>query len=310
MPPSASRNHVYGYTVLVLSALIWGTEGVLAKLCYNSGFSIISLSILRYMLALPLFAFLAMRFKAPFFPPRALLKRMLLLSVNVVAGVALLYMALSLLPAALAILFFYAYPSFTSILYRLMGRGSVGAIRVAALIISAAGLLLLYWSSLAGLSLWGVACALLSAALQAGKLYQTASLLEQVKVWTLNFFTALFTVTAFTLFGLIYAAFGYGGIWPVDIIMPAGLVYVLMLGLVVTVFGNLFMNLGIGWLGAVDTSLVLLLEPPTTAVLAYMVFGDMLSSWQMVGGALILAAVALPAAVNLRKHAARASGKI
>ena len=301
MPLSTSRIQLYGYLVLISSAIIWGAEGVLVKLCYDNGFSLLNLSITRYLLALPLFALLAVLYKAPFLPPRALLKPMLLLSVNVVAGVVFLYLALYLLPAALAILFFYAYPSFTSILYRLMGRGPVGPLRVAALVISAAGLVLLYCSSLAGLAPWGVACALLSAALQAGKLYQTAALLEQVKVWTLNFFTALFTLISFSLFGLFYGAFGHGGVWAVDIIMPAGWIYALILGLVVTVFGNLFMNLGVGWLGAVDTSLVLLLEPPTTAVLAFIVFGDLLNTWQMTGGILILAAVALPAVANLRK---------
>jgi drug/metabolite transporter (DMT)-like permease len=292
------REQIYGYSILVLSAIIWGTEAILVKLCYGGGFSVTGLLGLRYAVSLPVFVLLVKGQGGPLLPPRELLKPLLRLSVNVLAGVVTLYLALALLPATLAILFFYAYPSFTSLLYMLLKRNSLGAPRLLALFISACGLMLLYWSSNAGLSFWGVACALASALLQAFKLFQTASLLPQISAPRLNLFTAFTTTVAAGLFFVIQSAFGSSG-FGLAAISASGWLYMLALGMFVTVFGNLFMTLGIRYVGAVDTSLVLLLEPLTTAVLAFWVFGDQLSPWQMMGGLLILLAVALPATVNI-----------
>ena len=287
-----------GYVVLVLSAIIWGTEAILVKLCYEGGFSVISLLSLRYAVSLPVFVLILKREGTPLAPPQELLGPLLKLSANVLAGVIMLYLALALLPATLAILFFYAYPSFTSLLHMLLKRGPLGAPRLAALIISALGLILLYWSSNAGLSFWGVACALASALLQAGKLFQTASLLPRISAAALNLFNAFTTTLAVSLVFVAQAAFSQQG-FGIAAISDSGWLFMLILGMFVTVFGNLFMTMGIHYVGAVDTSLVLLLEPLTTAALAFLIFGDLLSHWQMTGGLLILLAVALPAAANL-----------
>ncbi|MCL1905477.1 MAG: DMT family transporter [Clostridiales bacterium] len=289
-----------GYTVLVLSAIIWGTEAILVKLCYGGGFSVTSLLSLRYAVSLPVFAIMVKREGTPFIPSGVLLGPLLLLSANVLAGVVMLYLALALLPATLAILFFYAYPSFTSLLHILLKRGPLGAPRLLALAVSAIGLILLYWSSNAGLSFWGVACALASALLQAFKLFQTAKLLPRISVAGLNLFNAFTTTVAVSLFFVIQAVSSPEG-FGLSYITASGWLFMLTLGMLVTVFGNLFMTLGIQYVGAVDTSLVLLLEPLTTAALAFFVFGDVLSSWQMVGGLLILLAVALPAVYNSKQ---------
>ena len=295
----APREHIYGYSVLVLSAIIWGTEAILVKLCYSGGFSVAGLLSLRYLAALPVFVLILKIRGEPLKPPPALLIPMLKLSANVLAGVVTLYLALALLPPTLAILFFYAYPAFTSLLYLWFKRGPLGAPRLLALLISALGLILLFWSSQAGLSGWGVACALASALLQAVKLFQTASLLPRISAARLNFFTALTTAIAASLFWAAQAAFSAGG-WGIAAISGPAWLYLLALGMIVTVFANLFMTLGIHYVGALDTSLVLLLEPLTTAALAFFIFGDLLNPWQTVGGLLILLAVALPAAANLR----------
>jgi drug/metabolite transporter (DMT)-like permease len=182
----------------------------------------------------------------------------------------------------------------------LLKRGPLGSPRLIALVVSALGLMLLYWSSTAGLSFWGVACALAAALLQAGKLFQTAALLPRISAANLNLFTASTTTIAASFFFMLQGILSPQG-FGLSAVSGAGWLYMLILGMFVTVFGNLFMTLGIKYVGAVDTSLVLLLEPLTTAVLAFMVFGDMLGSWQVMGGLLILLAVALPAVANMRQ---------
>lgn len=298
-PLPISSNQVRGYTVLVLAAIIWGTEAIAAKLCFNGGFTVIALLAWRYMASVPVFSLVVKRQRESLLPPKGTIKALLLLSVNVVAGVIALYIALDLLPPTLAILFFYAYPSFTSLLHILLRRSALGTPRLLALVLSAVGLIMLYWSTVDNLSLLGVAAALLSAALQAGKLFQTAALLPRVSAARLNLFNAVFTAVCATLIYLVMGSFG-GGLG-LSAISGQAWLSMLFLGVFVTVFGNLLMTLGIHYVGAVDSSLVLLLEPPTTAVLAYFVFGDTLSLGQLMGGLLILLAVALPTVAGLRK---------
>jgi len=300
MQSITQRRQIVGYSLAALSAIIWGTEAVLVKLCYSSGFAVDSLLSLRYAVSLPMFALLVKMRGEPLLPPRDTLQPLLLLSANVLVGVVMLYIALALLPAALAILFFYAYPSFTSLLHILLKRGPLGTPRLLALVISALGLILLYWSSAEGLSFWGVACALLAAALQSSKLFQTAHLLPCISAGRLNLFNAFTTTVGASLFYLLHSAFSANGLG-LRAISTAGWVYMLILGMLVTVFATLFMTLGIRYVGAVDTSLAMLLEPLTTATLAFLIFGDTLGLWQTAGGLLVLLAVALPALAGLKQ---------
>lgn len=305
-PAAFSSNQVRGYTVLVLSAIIWGTEAIAAKICFSGGFTVVALLAWRYAVSVPVFALAVKQQREPLLPPRNVLKPLLLLSLNVLAGVITLYIALNLLPATLAILFFYAYPSFTSLLHLLLRRGALGTPRVLALLLSAIGLVLLYWSTVEHLSLLGVLSALLSAALQAGKLFQTAAILPRISAARLNFFNAAFTALCAVLLYALMATGGRG--FGLSAISTQGWLSMLFLGMFITVFGNLLMTLGIHYVGAVDSSLVLLLEPLTTAGLAFLIFGDTLGPGQMLGGLLILLAVALPTAAGLRRSSLMKKG--
>jgi len=176
----------------------------------------------------------------------------------------------------------------------------LGIPRLLALVISAMGLILLYWSSAAGLSVLGVVCALLAALLHAVRLFQTASLLPHISAAGMNLFHTFTTTVTVGMFYVLMGAFGEGG-FGLSAVSGMGWVYLLLLGVLITVVANMTMTLGVRYLGAVDTSLVTLLEPIATAALAFLVFGDMLSPWQMWGGLLILLAVVLPAIRNRNK---------
>lgn len=293
------REQVYGYGLLVVSALTWGCSSVLIKLCYSNGFTISSMVFLRYTVALPLFVVLVKMLGESLWPPRHTLRPLLLLSANMLVCVLLFYLSVKLLPATLAVLFFCAYPSFTNLLHMLLQLGPLGLPRVLALVISACGLILLYWSSAAGLSLLGVLCALVAAALQAVQFFQIGSLLPSVSAARLNLFCVLITAVAAALFYVVQGALSGG--WDLGAISGAGWIYLLILSMI-TVCSSFFMTLGMVYVGAADTSLVLLLEPLTTAGLAYVVFGDLLSPWQICGGLLVLLAVALPAVSNVSRH--------
>lgn len=296
------KNKAFGYTISCTSAIIWGTEGVLAKLCYGSGFSVAGLLSMRYILAALTVLLMVRLFRAPLLPPKHLRPKMLAIALVTTLNTFCLYMALNYLPPTLAILFFYAYPAFTTLLCAATGRQPFRLPQVMALLLSAGGLLLLYWSSLGEIMIIGVLFALLAASGQAIKLTYSKSLLAEMDIWTFNF-----SLTVVAMLGYnIYAMLGFGGGYTLAAV-PQGWLYLLILGAVITVCGNLFMFMGVDLIGAVNNAIVSLLEPPTTALLAFLVFGDLLMGWQVFGGVLILLAVALPPLAELRPR--RRTGK-
>ncbi len=67
---------------------------------------------------------------------------------------------------------------------------------------------------------------------------------------------------------------------------------VLYLGTVQVALGYLFLTAGVRWLPALETSLLLLVEPVLNPVWAWWLHGERPSGWAMAGGALILGATA------------------
>ncbi len=290
----ATTNRLFwGYLMVIGSAILWGTEGVMAKICYAGGFQVPDLLFFRYLIAVPVFALVVKLNGLKISLDCRYLKLILLYGLASVLGVGALYLSLDILPATLGILFFYAYPTMLSLAYMAFGKKSLGWARFLALIISAAGLILLYWSSGNYISPLGVGFALIAAIMQVARLSLTDILIQKMDIWNFNFFGALFTSLGF---GLIFLFFIIRGDYPQYGAAISGTAWLalLFLGVIVTVFGFLSMALGIRIIGAVDTSLMLLLEPPVTALLTFIVFGDILNFWQISGGLMILLAVALP----------------
>ncbi len=293
MQITTSNRLFWGYILVIGSAILWGSEGIMAKICYAGGFEVPDLLFFRYLSAVPIFALVVKLKGLKIKLERQYLKLTMLYGLASVLGVGSLYLSLDILPATLGILFFYAYPTMLSLAYMALGKNSLGWARILALIISAGGLVLLYWSSGNYISPLGVGFALMAAIMQVARLGLTDILIKKVDVWNFNLFGALFTSLGF---GLVFLYFIIRGDYPEygAMITTSAWLALLFLGVVVTVLGFLSMALGIKIIGAVDTSLMLLLEPPVTALLAFIVFGDILSFWQICGGLMILFAVALP----------------
>ena len=294
------RSRGFGYSVLVISSIIWGAEGILVQLCYAAGFTLPLLLSVRYIFALPILLLVCKYFQASLIIPKGIRLRFLGISMFFIAMVFMFYTALAMLPVTLAVLFFYAFPAITGIICAATGRQPFDLPHVLALLISAAGLILLYWTSVDIIPILGLLAALAAALFQACKIIGSQSLIKEMGVWSFVFNITLISAVAYTIFALFA-----GGFMPLANIASQGWLYVALLGMLVTVFGNLLMYLGIRIVGAVDASIVGLLEPPSAAILAIIILGDTLTPGKILGGFLILLAVTIPAVVELKKERAQ-----
>lgn len=298
MKTGAERSRHFNVLIMAGGAILFGTESVVVQLCYDTGFNVISLASARLVIASLGALILLKALRQPVLPAPAQRRLTVICGLLSVMVTVLLYTALSLMPAALAILFLYAYPSLTAVISRLFFQGPLlGHMTVLALFISASGLILLYWTSADTLSIPGLFCALGTAFCQAFRLNFTEIVLKDLPPMTYNFNMLLMNGVILSLAALL----GIGGGFNFTSVAGTGWLFVLYLALPISVGALFVLYRGVFTLGPVGTSLLMLLEAPATALMALLVFGDKLSPVQILGGALILFAVALPHIVELRR---------
>ena len=285
-----------GIITAVGAALLFGTESVAVQLGYAGGFNLITLATFRFFLGVLVFLAVLIITKSLPMVERKFRSRVLLLAFLRLANSLLLYASLMFLPAALAILFFYSYPSFTAIFSRVIFKNPMSRITLYSLIVSAIGLALLYSSSLAGLSVLGVVFAILSAVFNALNMNLASTVFPYVNLYTYSFNVNVLVLAGYVIVSLldIWGGFTLHGI------NPDGWLSAVYLGIFVSACASFLMSRGIKLINPVNTSLIMLLEPPCAALLALLFFNDVLTLPQMLGGIIILLAVALPLIKNRR----------
>lgn len=276
-----------GRLTVALAAILFGCESVSVQLCYLGGFDTITLYATRFTIALVFFGATVLLFKAPILVEKEYRLRVFVIGLGYVGTTWFLFSALGHLPAALAILFFYAYPSLTALIARFFFHKKLNMVKICALLLAAAGLIMLYWSSAAGIEMIGVIFALLAALCNAIKLNIAGEVLPKVNIFTYSF--DVFAVMFLSVFVIVPLA---GGI---NLQVEANSwVYLFFLVIGVTYGAGLLINRGLKLIPAVDASIICLLEPPVTALTAFLIFRDILTPWQLAGGILLLIAVLLP----------------
>lgn len=276
-----------GALLVALAAFLFGTEAIFAKLGYNAGVNLITTLTVRFVLSAAIFSLMTALAGLSFRVPKKALGLFGFLIILYLGIAASLYQAFALLPASLAIMFFYAYPALTGILAFLITREKINLTRSLALLISGCGLILLLWSSFENISMTGVLVALTAALLNALYLIFVPKMLDQVH--QLTFLSWIFVTSA-----IFYTSLGvFSGTISFQFSL-SGWFFLMSLSLIATAAATMAQIYGLRLTGPVLTGIIFTLEPPVTAILAFLIFGETLKGWQLVGVALILLAVLLP----------------
>ena len=284
------RGQNYAYLMVLFAALLFGCESVIVKIAYAGGWTVFSLMAARFTIAALIFAAAVKLTGAPWLVEKGQRWATLRMCAVYIAAIIFLYLAYDHLSPALATLFFYAYPSATALISWLVYKKPLRRADLVALFLSAAGLLLLYWSSAGFISALGVIFALLAASFQGLRLNMSERLMSKVTVLTYNFNAVVITAAV----GWLICLLGGAEEFSFPAVSVPGWITLVALALMITCGATFLTMKYIPKVGAVVTSLLMLLEPPTAAALGWIVFGDKLSGWQLVGGGLVLASVMLP----------------
>jgi len=277
-----------GIALALASAVTFGTTTIFAKLAYEAHFGLLTLLSLRFGFAALLLGSVsglrqAAAGRRP--KPRTLLSGLLLgmLIMSVQAG--LLFAALAHLEASIAILLFYTYPILVALAALALGRESLTTPRLVALGLAVPGVaLVLIAPGIDSIDPVGVTLALGSALAYTAYVLLSDNLLLDHDPLTL---AALASLGAGIAFGIAGATTGR---LSVDI-DPLGWLWLAALVLVATVFPLAAFLGGIARIGPSAASTISTLEPLTALALALLVLGERLIAAQVIGAALVVAAV-------------------
>ncbi len=272
------------------SGAAFGAMAIFGKLAYDEGATVGTLLAVRFTLAAVLFWGLVLASGAAH-EVRALGRRDVGIALalgacgySIQAGCY--FAALQRIDASLLSLLLYTFPAIVAVAAVLLGRDRLDGRKLAALALAASGLVLILASAGTGaLDPLGVALGLGAAVVYSTYILSSEGVASRLRPDLLSALVcsgAAVTVVAGTA--------AIGDLQPADL-TAAGWGWLLCLVGVSTIAAVGLFFAGLRRVGPTNASILATVEPLVTVLLAFLVFGETLGAVQIVGGALVLAAV-------------------
>jgi drug/metabolite transporter (DMT)-like permease len=269
------------------SAAAFGAMAVFGKLAYGDGATVGTLLSVRFVLAAALFWVIVLASGAV----HGLRARDAVLGLALGAcGYALqagcYFAALERIDASMLSLLVYTFPAIVFIAAAALGRERIDGRRLAALALASAGLVLV----LAGAGTGALEALGAALALGAAVVYSTYILVSEDIAGRLRPSVLSALVCTGAAVPLVAGSALLGDLQPGELTIT-GWGWLACLAGVSTVASISLFFAGLGRVGPTSASILASVEPLVTVLLAFLVFGETLGAVQLVGGALVLAAI-------------------
>ena len=224
------------------------------------------------------------------------LRTLLTLGLLFIGSSLTLYLSFHYMPAGVASTILFTYPVMTAAIMVLFFRERLRWGMVVALLLSLAGVLLLYWGDTGGtLSMLGVVLVLVSALTYALYIIVVDKSPLQMSSFKINFFVLFCCAVGMALFALLS---GQPLMLPPT---PRAWLWVGWLAVVPAIMALVMMVYAAKYLGSTPTAILGALEPTTAVLIGIFLFGEPFGPRLLVGILLILAAVTLVVLTNSRR---------
>jgi drug/metabolite transporter (DMT)-like permease len=290
VPAAARQIFVTGLALAVAGSVLFSAKAVVVKLAYRHGVDAETLLALRMLMAVPFFAG-ALWWASRGAPPLARRDHGLLLAIGVLGYYAASYLdflGLQYISAALERLILYLNPTLVLLLSVLLLGRPVSRLDLAALLLSYAGIVLVFWHDVRlaadGVAL-GAALVFAATVCYACYLVISGEIVRRIGAIRL------------TAYAMCVATVGVGAQFALlrPLSMLAQPPPVLWLSLVNAVFCTVLpvfaTMMAVARIGAGSVALAGMIGPVSTIALGYVFLGEAISGWQLAGTALVLAGV-------------------
>lgn len=271
--------------LIIVSSLCFGSISVLTLLITRAGVPLLTAMAWRYTLAAILLGVLAQPWRAMHHPRRKVIQLILIGGCGQALITFLSLHALEYIPVGPLAFLFYTYPAWVTLLAALRGE-KLTVVRVVALSLALAGVVLMVGAPDEKLNPIGVALALGSALLYSAYLPLLNSIQHGLPAMLSTFLLVLGAGITFVLSSFVTG----------KLLLPATMetwANIFLLSFVATVIAFAALIKGLAVLGPVRTAIISTVEPFFTAILGALLIGNPLTIATLLGGLLIAGAVLL-----------------
>jgi drug/metabolite transporter (DMT)-like permease len=285
-----------GFLFVLISAAGYGSASIFAKLAFSEGLDTFTLLTIRYTIAaLIMWTYLGVTHQIrPVGKMDGLLLVIASLTGNILIPI-LYFQGLQLLPISLFVILSYTYPAFVAVMAVVFLKETLGRNKGTALLLTLVGCTIMYWTPGLTYSIPGVALALSASFSYSIYILGIARYLRHIPPALAMTSTISFAALMFLAYGLIANR----------IIPPTPTGWILLAGLALfsTAISSITFFSGIQLIGPSRAALVSTIEPVFTIVLAQIVFQELVSTQQAIGGLLVIIAIVVLQLANFRSPA-------
>ncbi len=288
-------------TLLCLgSATAFGAMAVLGKLAYDDGATVGTLLAVRFLLAAALFWALVLAGGAARelreLGGRDLGTGLALGACGYAIQAGCYFAALERIDASLLSLLLYTFPAMVAVAAFALGRERLDRRRLAALVVASGGLALVVAGAGAGtLDPLGAGLGLGAAVVYTTYILVSEGIVARMGPRVLSALVCTGAAASLTVGSVALGEFRPGEL------TAAGWGWLACLAVVSTVAAVSLFFAGLRRVGPTTASILSTAEPVVTVLLAFLVFGELLGAVQLLGGALVLAAVLMLASYRPRQ---------
>ncbi|WP_372426850.1 DMT family transporter [Salinarimonas chemoclinalis] len=297
MPPAPPPSSPFGALIALAAASFYGSNIVIARLAGDAGISGVSLVFWRTLVVVVGVVAFAVLTRRSVAVGRGRWPLMTTLVVSSIAIAVCYISAIAFVPVTVAAVIFYTFPVLIVLASPLVEGRRVGAPLLLVALVAFGGVACVVGPAFAGIDWRGVALAGVASVGAATQFF------AGVKARDISLTTKVFWMNALTLPASLVIALSFGVMNPPGELMLAPVVVGLAVVTFVAAFTLQFVALGRA--GAVATGLSFCIEPVVAAFGAALLVGERLSGVQILGVALVVAAIAGNTLMENRRAAAQ-----
>ena len=283
----------------IAAAICYGTNPLGALKLYAAGMQTNSVLFYRFGLAWVIITIVMLVRKESFRVTRQEFRVLTGLGLLFIVSSLTLYLSFLYMAAGVASTILFTYPVMTAVIMALFFHERITFSTVLSLLLSGAGVVMLYWSDGVGtLSILGVFLVLASALSYALYIILMNKGNLQMSSFKINFYVLMYCTLGMVVYSLLAG---------MPLTLPQNAVswfYVGWLAIVPAIFALVLMVYAAKYVGSTATAILGALEPLTAVLIGLLVFNEPFTTYLAVGIVLILAAVVIIAMVKQDKPAA------
>jgi drug/metabolite transporter (DMT)-like permease len=274
-----------GSALVVLAAISFGLIAIFVKMAYAGQINLITTLSTRFIIA-SIFIWIAVWLsKLPVsVSPREMLSLFLVSMLGYGCAGTFFFASLRTIPSSLAALILFIHPILISLFEVVVYKYPLTPKKLTALSLSTLGLVFVLGNVSGTVDLTGILLALAGGFSYGAYILYSSRVANSHHPLVTTAFVLTFPAIVFTLYGLATGSLNYG--FPLN-----SWIWLAAMALVSTCLGILFLFAGLRRINAGTAGIIGTLEVVVTVLFSALIFGDLLTPWQMAGGVLILAGI-------------------